>query len=227
MTHTTVLTAILVGGVLAVIVATIADARSARRVEAAVRAANGLEPHPKGRPDYVTAEQLEAGAPTAIQTDDAFERELADRLAQPDVTELPILLAGEQFASHTGGRLITEQPAVLVCVDDVTELRELLPVLREFSGEANTDPLIIAAAGFSDNVINTLTANRLTGTINVSAICAEPTELQTLAQCLDAVPVDIALRRSGGADGRVLGHAALFVTDRHRTLVVAQAAEKE
>lgn len=235
MSFSTVLTLILVGGILAVAMATIADWRSARRVEAAVRRANGLDAEPANRPTYVSAEELEAGAPRAIQTDDAFERSLVERLEGSDVTELNLCLAAEQFASHTGARLIVEDAAVLVCLDEVAELRELLPVLRHASASVTTDnavsqPLVIAAASCTENVLNTLIANRLAGSIDVSVLFGDDAALTKLAEVTASTPVDIKARRSGAADGKVLGRCSWLFADQRKcalTAVSAPAADKE
>lgn len=219
MTHTTVLTLILVGGVLAVIGATVADYRSHRRVEAAMRRAAGLGPEPVERPSYVSAEELAAGAPHAEKTDAEFEDRLSARLADGGV-ELPLGLASERFASHTGQRAILEDVLVMVCVDEPSQIRELLPVLRAVSAQP-ANPLVIAAPGFAENVLNTLAANRLAGTIPVYALVGDADALQKLADCSGAFLCDRPARQSGAMNEATLGQLELLVADLEQSSVLA------
>lgn len=202
---------ILVVGIALVIAASLADRRSQLRASGREPGRPTVAPGGEDReePAYQTAQQLLDNAPPAARFTPDQERELADQLAS--AVRVECRLATELLATHTGGRMIVDQPRVLVCSDQISEIRELLRLLSDAS--ADRSPLVIAAAAIDADTLQTLVANKLAGTVEVAVLLGDESALAELAQAAGSPLVTVDDRRSGVVKVADLGRPARVVAD--------------
>lgn len=209
---------ILVVGIALVVAASLADRRSELRASGAEPGRPAVAPGGEDReePAYRTAQQLLDNAPPAARFTPEQERELADQLAS--AVRVECRLATELLATHTGGRAIVDQPRVLVCSDQISEIRELLRLLSDAS--ADRSPLVIAAAAIDADTLQTLVANKLAGTVEVAVLLGDESALAELAKAADTSLVSVDDRRSGALRLTELGRPARVVADANAAWVV-------
>ncbi len=188
---------ILVVGVGLVVAATIADRRAERKLQPgterpAAATGNSAATDP---PAYVTSQQLldNAGPAAAFSPDE--ERTLASQLEAASTVRIEARLAAPTLATHTGMRAILDRPRVLVCSDTIGQLREVMALLATAS--ADKVPLLIAAPNIDADVLSTLAANRLAGTLEVTVVLGEPDAIAQLASALGQEPTTLADRQAG------------------------------
>lgn len=214
-----IVTLILVVGVGLVVLATLAD----RRTEARASGREAGRPIVTDRdgheaPEYRTAQQLLDDAPPAARFSPEQERELSGQLALASTVRVGCELATELMATHTGGRLIVDRPRVLVCPDQIGQIRELLRLLADAS--ADRSALVIAAAAIDADTLQTLVANKLAGTLQVAVVIGDEPALAELAATCDTPLVGLDDRRAGAVRLTDLGHPARLVADANSTWVI-------
>lgn len=216
-----IVTLILVVGIALVVVATVVDRRSELR-------ASGKRPTlpapttevdqttPTEPPAYYSAEQLLDAAPPATRFSPDEERELATQLEQAE--QIECRLATELLATHTGGRLIVDQPRVLACPDQIEQIREILRLLADAS--ADRTPLVIAATAIDADTLQTLVANKLAGTVDVALLLGDQAAVTRLAEISGAPMIGLDDRRAGAAKLTELGHPSRLVADGDASWVI-------
>lgn len=218
MSPAVIVTIILVVGIALVIAATLADRRSAARLtkaddteisSAGADPAASEKPVPIEPPAYITSEQLLRGAPPAARFSPDQERELAAQLAAASTVRIDCRVAAPTLATHTGKRSILDQPRVLVCADEIGQLREVLPLLG--SAAADMQPLVIAAPTIDADALQTIIANKLAGKLQVCVVLGAAEALAELAAAVGSRPVPLADRQAGAITFTALGRAARFV----------------
>lgn len=210
-----VVTLILVVGIGLVVLATLADRRSALR--AAGRPAVARDPE-GAAPAYLTADDLIARAPQAAALTPGDERDLAKQLAQASTVQVACALATETLATHTGVRAILDAPRVLVCADQVAQLRELLALLAAASAERT--PLLIAAPAIDAETLETLVANKLAGTLALAVVLGPIDALDALATASNAPMVGFIDRQAGAVSLGDLGQAQRVIADTKSTWII-------
>jgi hypothetical protein len=211
-------------GLVVLLVAALADRRTRRRGEGLSRdmaLTRDTTPTPgSGQPGADTATQ--GGPPQYLTTTELLRRSNSapvDAAAQAvlrDATSIALTLVSPDLATHDNHRSLATDPAVLVCADPVTTLRELLPVLAQLSPDK---ALTIAAPVFDDTVIDALAANVRAGTRFVQAVVGEAGARAELAGLTGAVPVARPDLQAGAVSVTALGHAKLISASRDATRV--------
>ncbi|MCL2315660.1 MAG: hypothetical protein FWC46_01045 [Actinomycetia bacterium] len=200
---------ILVVGLVALLVATLADARTRRRLERERPSADdGL-----ASPDYVTDDQLAASwnVRRAGPDDDR-----AGRVAARG-TRLGLRLAASSLATLAGNRALLDDASVLVCRDEVESVREVLGVLQRASAAAT--PLVLAAPGFAGEVLDVLAANLRAGTLSCAALTGGDDDLAQLAALTGASVLGRTDLQADDAPPSSLGRAAHVLADARETWV--------
>lgn len=192
-----IVTLILVVGAALVVAATIADRRSERRLNpgADKPAGNKAASVPDQPPAYVTSQQLLDNAPQAAEFSPDDERVLASQLDAETTVKVETRLAAPTLATHTGTRAILDHPRVLLSSDTIGQLREVMAPLA--SASADKVPVLIAAPSIDADVLSTLVANKLAGTVDVAVVLGEPDAIAALACTLGAEPSTLADRQAG------------------------------
>ena len=201
-----VVTLILVIGGGLLVAAALADRRN-RRVDRPRRP--GLAAAPGNEPDYYTTDQLLAGAPQPQSLDKANRQRLDDRLAA--AARLDLVLAAPTLATHDRGRAILDRPLILVCADQVNQLREVLPSMGMAAQDRRA--LLIAAPAIAADTLQTIAANKLAGTLEVAVALGQPAELAKLAAAAGTETYPVADRQAGLPRGTELGHVTEIVLD--------------
>ena len=233
MSPAVIVTLIVVIGIGLVIMAALADRRSARRLESGSDAGPEDGPSrpirlgrdrdradPEEPPGYVTADELLDAAPAAARFGPDQERRLAAQLTESSTIRTDCVLAAPTLATHTGTRSILEQPRVLVCADGIGSLREVLALLSTAS--ADMQPLVIAAPTIDAEVLETIIANKLAGKLEVAVVLGELAALKSLAEASGSEPVTLADRQAGAVVFNQLGRPARIVADPSSCWVIRE-----
>jgi hypothetical protein len=188
-----------VGG-LVMLLAALADRRARKRAE---NERPGVD-DPDAIPEYVTDDQLARSVRTA--------RSEPETPIPAEAIRLPLRLVDPRFGRGAAGRSTLEMAAVMVCVDAISSMRELLPVLAAVS--ASHLPLVIAAASVDGLTTDTLVANHLAGKIALQVLGDDSLDgapLAQLASLSSAKPITAADLKAGDVTAVDLGFVALSV----------------
>jgi hypothetical protein len=171
-------------------------------------------------PGYVSAAQL-AAKRSAPVTDPEL---LATLRARADASpSLPYGHLAETFTTHAGDLCVLDDPVILVVDGELATVRELLPV----ADHARTlgRPLAVVASALADDVLQTLEANTLAGTLPATAVAIpESDQRRQLASIVGAVPVSPADLKSGWVPVQHLGTCATWISSPSRLWIVADQA---
>lgn len=177
--------------------------------------------HPEdARPHYLTeleaATHPEHAPPTALAA--AVRHLLTERLKGSP--SFPSGWPNRGFITDPGtGWCVMESPLVLVCSDEVTTMRELLPAVRH--AKASDRPLVVVAPQVSAEVVSTLRANLIQGTF-----LALPVELadaglrRSVGSLTGGEPVSAQDLRSGYLPQASLGECDTWVSDEDTSWVL-------
>lgn len=218
------MTLILVIGIALLTAAVIADRRNALRTARQTRPPLILpdaSDAPLDTPTYITSAQLLAQAPPAVRFSPDQERELGAQLADKSTAKIACRLASQALATHTGIRAILDQPAVLVCSDMISEFRELMSLLAAASADKMS--LVVAASCIDAEVLQTLAANRLAGTVDVAVVLGDDMALAELAEASGSPVASLQERQAGAVRLRNLGRPSRIVASEDATWVVREA----
>lgn len=211
---------ILVVGTALVVVATIVDRRNERAVAATPRRPWLSKPQTSqdaDPPAYLSPADLLAGAQPAVPFSAAEQKQLeADLAAAP---KLDLVLAAPTLATHTGNRAILERPLVLVCADQVDQIRELLPVLGTAAQDRRA--LLIAAPAMDADTLQTVIANKLGGKVEVAVVFGTLDALTALATATATDLVPLADRQAGLPTLTGLGRASRIVANEKACWVIS------
>ena len=166
----------------------------------------------------------EAPPPTYVPEPDAGPRPGLDAAAQAVLDaqlartdRLGLTLADPGLATH-GARAIVEGATVLVCLDGVTELREILQSLERALEEHA--PIVLAAPSFDESTLRTLVVNATAGKLVPVALTGSAETLADLAARTGATGVPRVDLRSGFVPRAVYGTAARLVADASGSWVI-------
>ena len=152
------------------VIATWADWRSKRKIEAATNP-SVLLPTDAPRPDYISAGEL--------QTKAGLLQPAPADLDAAETTVLQLQLLAPVLATHEPAQARHHNAQVLITADPISDIRAIIPALQRASG---TYPLVIAALDFDEGTQQTLIANHLGGQIQVHPLVGEVDELIRFAQ---------------------------------------------
>jgi hypothetical protein len=193
--------AILAGGSAALLVAALADRRTRKKAETE---RPGVD-DPEAIPEYVTDEQLARGSHSLR----ARARAEAPIPIPDGAIRLPLRLIDDRLGVGPDKRSTVENARVLVCVDGISSMRELLPVLRLVA--ASGEPLVIAAATVENMTADTLVANHQAGKVALQVLGDDSPDgapLADLAAIAHATPVSYVDLRAGDVADADLGYLA-------------------
>lgn len=220
MSPAVVVTLILVIGVALVVAAAVADRRANAKNDTSRQLARADQSGPAASPTYISSDQLlDQAPPAAVFTPDQ-ERALAAQLATATTTRIDTKLAAPTLATHTGGRAILNNPRVLVCGDQIGQIRELLPILS--AAHADRQPLVIAAPAIDADTLQTIIANKLAGTIEVAVVLGGDEALRDLTAATGSPLTSLRERQAGGITTTQLGRPARFVADPEHSWIIPE-----
>ena len=173
-----------------------------------------------GAPTYVQASDLAAKRSPAVTAPDA----LAALHSRTDgAPSLPYGHLAETFTTHAGGLCVLDDPVILVVDGELTTVRELLPVADH--AKTSGRPLAVVASAVTDEVLQTLEANALAGTLPATAVAIpEAGQCRQFASLVGAVPITPADLKAGWVPTQHLGTCAIWVSSPTQLWVVADPA---
>ncbi len=173
------------------------------------------------RPNYLS--ELEAATrPAHLPATDLDDAERA-RLRQL-IDGSPQFPAGwpsrEYVTDAATGWCLLQDPAIVVCDDEVTAMRELLPAVKRVR-EAGR-PLVLVAPAVAAEVLTTLRANWVQGTFACLPVLLPDDRRRSLASLTGAQPVSVADLQAGYLPSGQLGTCQAWVSDRRTGWVVLE-----
>lgn len=218
---------IIVVGSLLVLLAGLADRRSAQRITHAEQSCVQARTHvriepaePSQVPDYITADQLLKDSPPSVQLSAEEEGQLADQLKSSRATKIDCRLASTTLATHTKDRAILDDPRVLVCEGHIATLRELLPLMGAAS--AADQGLVIACRTIEAEVLETIIANKLSAMLQICVLSGDDSALDALAEAARSPVASTEDRRSGSVRLDYLGQPARIVASPSESWSISQ-----
>ncbi len=223
------LVALIVVGVAVILFGALRDRQLNRR-----RAAEVLAPPPRviprldpqaDPPRYLS--ELQARRPPAGVTVERLSREqrttIETEMAHVDTLTLRNGYADRGFVTDAeSGWAVLDHPAVVVCADAVTSVRELLPTIEPLNLDRRA--FVLLAPELSKEVRSTLAVNVIQGKLRAIVIVAPVAELQAVADLVGALPLDRGDRQSGYVEPEALGRATRWVSTRSASYVVPDPA---
>lgn len=171
-------------------------------------------------PAYVQASELASRQTAPITDPEAIAALQARTDGSPS---LPYGHLARTFATHAGDLCVLDDPVILVVDGELTTVREFLPVADH--AKSSGRPLAIVAAAVSDDVLQTLEANTLAGTLSAAAVVIpESDQRRQFASLVGAVPVAPSDLKAGWVPSQHLGTCASWVSSPSRLWVVADQA---
>lgn len=129
---------------------------------------------------------------------------------------------GREFITDpTSEWCVVNDPAIVICQDEITAMRELLPAVKR-AREADR-PLVLVASALSEEVLATLCANWVQGTfwcLPIQLTAAD--RLRSLASLTGAQPVVASDLQAGYLPSDHLGRCSTWVSDRRTSWVVLE-----
>ena len=182
--------------------------------------------HPEEvRPHYLS--ELEAvtrpeGAPPAILGVDARHL-LTERLN--GAPSFPAGWPNRGFITDPGtGWCVLEAPLVLVCADEVTTMRELLPAVR--AAKAADRPLVVVAPEVSGDILATLRANLVQQTFPALAVeLGDPGLRRSLCSLTGGALATGQDLRAGYLPKTTLGECETWVSDEDTSWVLLPVSQ--
>jgi len=158
-----------------------------------------------------------------------------ERLAKPDLNDktrkelkaglasaptVPAGVASERFVTDSStGWAVASEPMVAICADRVDTIRELLPLLER--AQRAERPLVIAAPGFSSEVLDTLAANTIQGKEQCLPVVVTAEQSEELAGLTLAQPLAHSDLQAGWAPDEALGTIGTWISDRKRSWLIS------
>lgn len=204
--------AVLVVGVAVVAYGWLSDRRVTRQREQELAAAPGDGPVPA----YVT------GPPRSRPSTELDDRE-RDALRQ-QLRDAATVAAGrpaDDFVTDpTTGWSVLRAPSVLVCADEVTDVRDLIAVIRRL--EPDRPPLVVVAPAFGPTLLRTLAANAAHQAFVNLPIALDGAGRETVCAATGAEPIAPADLHAGYVPADALGTCQAWVADEHTSWIVSE-----
>ena len=159
------------------------------------------------RPDHLPATDLDeatrARLKEALPGSPSFKAGWPDRAYVTDATT---------------GWCVVDEPAILLCGDEITTMRALLPAVKR-AREAGR-PLVVVAPGFSPEVLATLRANWVQGTFSCLPIRLPDDRRRSLGSVTGGQPGAASDLQAGYLPAGNLGSCRAWVSDRSTSWVL-------
>jgi chaperonin GroEL len=121
---------------------------------------------------------------------------------------------------------VLDDPVILVVDGELTTVRELLPIADY--AKTSGRPLAVVAAAVTDDVLQTLEANALAGTLPAAAVAIPDSgQRRQFASLVGAVPITPADLKSGWVPTQHLGACATWVSSPTQLWVVADQTDAD
>ena len=204
--------AVLVIGSAVVAYGWLSDRRVTRERERALAAAPGDGPVPA----YVTTA---SPRPEAVGLDDATREAIRAKL--PGASSFDAGWPSADFVTDPESRwAVLSSPAVLVCPDDLDDVRDLVAVIRRL--EPDRPPLVIVAPEFGAALLRTLAANSAhQAFLNLPVALDEPGR-KAVCAISGATPVPREDLRAGYVPADALGACQTWVADQQTSWVIPE-----
>lgn len=125
------------------------------------------------------------------------------------------------FSSDSAtGWCVLDDPVVVICSDEITTMRELLPAVKR--ARAVERPLVVVAPELAAEVRTTLRANWTQGTFRCLPIRLADDHRRSLASLTGAQPVSASDLQAGYLPSTHLGRCEAWVADREASWVVLE-----
>lgn len=173
-------------------------------------------------PRYLSELQARRPPTEPPQLTPAERHNLATALQQPTTTTIPVGYASSDFITDPSNSWAVQSwPRVAVCVDPVTSIRELLPILEKVT--LTRTPLVIAVPEVAPEVLATLEVNHIQGLLRLLVVVApNRRDIDTIASATQATALSRSDLRSGFVEPQHLGATGIWVSDRHNSHLVAK-----
>lgn len=161
------------------------------------------------RPDQLASTDLNALTRTDL---------VAAQAAAPRVT---VGMAAKDFISDSPtGWAVAANPMVVVLSDEVTTVRELLPVLQR--AQAAGRPLVLVAPRFGADVLSTLAANTVQGKQQCVPVPANADQSERIAALTLARALSHTDLQAGWVPEDALGSIGTWISDRKTSWLIAE-----
>ncbi|MCW5954517.1 MAG: hypothetical protein KIT69_19870, partial [Propionibacteriaceae bacterium] len=129
---------------------------------------------------------------------------------------------GREYVTDAGsGWCVIEEPAIVICDDEITTMRELLPAVKR--ARTADRPLVVVAPAFSTEVLATLRANWVQGTFSCLPVRLPDDRRRSLGSLAGAQPVSASDLQAGYLPAGNLGSCQTWVSDQHTSWVLLEA----
>ena len=173
------------------------------------------------RPQYLS--ELEAATrPDRLPASD-LDDETRARLTEllPGSPSFPAGRPSKEFITDAKtGWCVVESPAIVICTDEITAMRELLPAVKR--ARESGRPLVVVSPGFAPEVLSTLRANWVQGTFRCLPVGLVADERRSLGSVTGAVPVTQTDLQAGYLPLGQLGTCATWVSDQNTSWVLLE-----
>lgn len=174
------------------------------------------------RPEYLS--ELEAvtrpDRPPATDLGEAARAKLEEALAGS-----PRFRAGwpsrEYVTDASTGWCVVDEPVIVLCGDEVTTMRELLPAVKRAREVGR--PMVVVAPGFSAELLATLRANWVQGTFSCLPIRLPDDRRRSLGSLTGGQPVSASDLQAGYLPAGNLGSCRVWVCDEQTSWVLLEA----
>ena len=208
---------ILVAGVALVVYGYVDDRRRTRERDAAMQAPPKRDIprfEPTEEPPAYLSELQARTRPAKLPGTDLTDAARAELRAA--VVEAPSIAAGirsKGFSTDADtGWAVAVDPLVAVLADEVTTIRELLPLLERALRARR--PLVLVAPGFAGEVLDTLAANTVQGKEQCVPVIADAALSDRVAALTMATPIPRADLQAGWVPDDALGSVDTWISDR-------------
>lgn len=175
------------------------------------------------RPDYLSELQA-VTRPSDLAATDLDEATRASlREALPGSPSLAAGWPDRKYVTDAStGWCVVEEPVIVICGDEVSAMRELLPAVRR-AREAGR-PLIVAAPAFSAEILATLRANWVQGTFSCLPIQLPEDRRRSLGSLTGASPVSTSDLQAGYLPANHLGRCRTWVSDQRTSWLLLEGS---
>lgn len=209
--------AVLVIGAVVVVYGWVSDrADDRRRAEAMQRPPEREIPRFKAeeiRPRYLS--ELEAARRPEDQPATDLREETRARLKDllPGSPSFKAGWPSREFVTDAGtGWCVVDEPAIVICDDEIATMRELLPAVRRAREVGR--PLVLVAPGFAAEVLATLRANWVQGAFSCLPIRLPDERRRSLGSLTGAQPVSASDLQAGYLPASSVGECRTWVSDQ-------------
>ncbi len=130
----------------------------------------------------------------------------------------------EYVTDANTGWCVVDEPAIVLCDDELATMRELLPAVKR--ARAAGRPLVVVAPGFSTELLATLRANWVQGTFSCLPIRLADDRRRSLGSLTGGQPVSASDLQAGYLPAANLGGCRAWVCDQRTSWVVLESSQE-